>query len=318
MYDGIGKHWTWDNLDLRAVAATEIRGTKVVFGSSFNNSPGVQDPWKTLLAWGFPYTTSALAPTPVTAPPIAGGLSQTTLGLTAYAWIDSKFYVEAGGYRSPAASLLSGLGADPFALGNIHGVATYIRLAMQQPVGRGVLEVRAFSLRASLFPGRDRSTGSTDRYTDIGVDTWYQLPRANGDLVTLNTGYTHEVETLRASYRLGGVSVIDAMLDDLRLDAFYYWRNAIGGTIGVFQTTGSADPLRFGGRTSRPRSNGSIVQLDGTPFGGGSPAGSWVNVRVGVQYTFYTSFDGARTDYDGAGTNASANNTLRFFLWLAF
>jgi hypothetical protein len=41
-------------------------------------------------------------------------------------------------------------------------------------------------------------------------------------------------------------------------------------------------------------------------------------MRVGVQYTAYGRFNGARTDFDGTGRNASDNNTLRVFTWVAF
>ena len=38
----------------------------------------------------------------------------------------------------------------------------------------------------------------------------------------------------------------------------------------------------------------------------------WVyqNVDLGVQYTGYTSFNGAGTNYDGVGRNASDNNSV--------
>jgi hypothetical protein len=62
-----------------------------------------------------------------------------------------------------------------------------------------------------------------------------------------------------------------------------------------------------------------MVQLDGTPWGAGnSPLGRRFNTRVGIQYTAYTSFDGASHNYDGLGSNAGDNNTLRVFLWAAY
>lgn len=317
-HDGVNQHWVWDNLDLRAVATAQVRGTSVVFGSSFNNSPGVQDPWNTVPAWGFPYSGSALSPAPATAPIFAGGFAQNTLGLTAYAWIDSKIYVEAGGYRTPSTSVLGGLGVDPYSPGNINGVAPYARVAYQRQVGSATAEIGALALRASLYPGRDTTTGFTDRYTDLGLDASYQLPRANGDVFSVNARYLHEIQKLDASFALGNTSNVNNTLDDLRVDASYYFRNAIGFTAGVFDTTGSVDPLRFGGRTGRPNSSGVVLQLDGTPFGKGSAVGSWFNVRFGIQYTVYASFDGARRNFDGAGTNASDNNTVRVFTWLAF
>src|SRR5471030_547506 len=41
-YDGIGRAYAWDNLDLRAVEHATIAGSDVLLGLSLNNSPGVQ------------------------------------------------------------------------------------------------------------------------------------------------------------------------------------------------------------------------------------------------------------------------------------
>ena len=86
------------------------------------------------------------------------------------------------------------------------------------------------------------------------------------------------------------------------------------------ECAGSPDDLLYGAnRTLKPNTSGLIFQLDGTPFGaGGSPLGKRFNMRVGVQYTLYTRFNGASRDYDGGGANASDNNTLRVFTWIAY
>jgi hypothetical protein len=316
-YNGTAHHWAWDNIELRAVDRVTVGGTPAVVGISLNNNPGIDDPWNTLPGWGFPYSGSALLPSPATAPLFSGALATGTVGVTGYAWIDSKIYVEAGGYQTPSVGTLRWLGADPYAPGDINGVAPYGRIAYQHPLGAGDVEIGAFALRASLFPARDRTTGATDRYTDIGADASFQLPRSNGDIVSLNTRYTHESERLNASQLLGAVASSGGNLDDLRIDGSYYWRNKVGGTVGFFQTTGSSDFVHYGGRTGRPDSDGFVFQIDGTPFGNGSPVGSWFNVRLGVQYTAFTRFDGAQHDYDGSGANAADNNSLRIFAWLA-
>ena len=67
-YDGVARAFTWDNLDVRATTTAQLKGVDVVLGASLNNNPTVQDAWNTLAAWGFPYTTSTLAPSPATAP----------------------------------------------------------------------------------------------------------------------------------------------------------------------------------------------------------------------------------------------------------
>ena len=202
----------------------------------------------------------------------------------------------------------------------LNGVAPYARVAFQTQVGAGTLEIGALALRANLYPGRDHSTGVTDRYTDLGLDASYQLPRANGDIFSVNARYIHERQNLRASFLLGNVGNTDANLDDIRVDASYYWRNEIGISVGAFDTFGSADTLLYSGdRTFRPNTSGLLFQIDGTPFGGrGSPLGPRFNVRVGAQYTLYNTFAGARNNFDGAGGNASDNNTARVFTRVAY
>jgi hypothetical protein len=319
-YDGIAKAWTWDNLDVRATATAHVKNTEVLLGASLNNSPTVQDAWNTLPAWGYPYTSSALAPSPVAAPLLAGGLAQNTLGLTGYTWINSTFYLEGGAYGSPSARTITDLGADAFSPGAIDGLAPYGRLTYQRMVGAGTLEVGALGFQANIFPGRDQSTGASDRYRDLGLDASYQVMLGDGDVITVNTRYMDEQQTLNASYLLGLAQNRRNDLKDFRGDLSYYWRNRIGGTVGVFRTTGSADDLLYAGdRTFKPDSTGVMLQADATPFGHGTgPLGGRMNLRVGVQYTFYPEFDGARHNYDGAGAYAGDNNTLRVFTWIAF
>ena len=328
-YSGPDKAWAWDNLDLRAVNSGKIGGKDVVYGLTANNNPGIQDPWNTLPAWGYPYTDSDYAPAPDVAPLASGGLGQATLGLTGYAWIDSKFYLEAGGYSTPSRGTLKFVGADPDAPGKIHGFAPYGRAAFQTEVGGGTFEVGAFALKAALFPGRDRSSGTSDRYTDVGLDTSWVKPLKSGTL-TFNARYTHEKQSLDATCLLGTADgsidpgplsdCADNTLNEVRADASYYWHNAIGVTVSPFSITGSSNPIIYSDfRTSKPNSSGIEFQVDGTPFGNGnSPLGPRFNVRVGAQYTLYSRFNGARSNFDFSGRNARDNNTLRLFTWIAF
>jgi len=321
-YDGIGKTYSWDNVDLRAVTTADIGAHNVLFGVSLNNSPTAQDVWNTLPGWGFPYTGSALAPSPAVAPLLAGGLAQNVIGLTGYAWIDGHIYVELGGYKSTGAAILRRLGGDPYAPGDIDGFAPYARLALQQPTLGGTLEIGAFGLKADVFPARDRSSGASDHFTDLGLDGAYERTLGNGDVVTLNGRYTHEDQTLTDTCALAGVSngCADNSVDDVRVDASYYWRNRIGATVQLFETVGSSNPTIYAGyRTLKPDSSGVALQLDATPWGAGSsPLGPRFNVRVGAQYTAYSRFNGAGRNWDGAGANASDNNTVRAFLWVAY
>jgi hypothetical protein len=321
-YDGVAKAWHWDNLDLPAVTALKAGKTDVTFGATVNNAPTVQDAWNTLPAWGYPYTASALAPQPSASPLLNGALAQTTLGITAYAWINSELYLEAGGYWSPRPRVLTDLGVDPTDPGSIDGAAPYGRVAFQHDLGPGTAEIGAFGMQTQIFPGLDHTTGFTDRYTDLGVDGSYIYSLASTDVLTLNARFTHEQQTLNASCALAGQtsSCASNRLTDFRIDGSYYWRNKIGLTLAAFDTTGSANPTIYAAnRTFKPDSSGVTVQLDTTLFGGAkSPLGPRFNTRVGVQYTAYTEFDGASRDFDGLGHNAGDNNTFRVFAWVAY
>ncbi|GAC1574557.1 MAG: hypothetical protein NVS3B27_20090 [Novosphingobium sp.] len=324
-YDGVGRQWSWDNLDLRAVTKGHVFGQDATFGLSLNNSPTVQDPWNTTPAWGFPYTDTNVSPTPGAAPLIDGGLAQNVLGVTAYTWIGHKFYIEAGGYSSPRAGTLSALGVDPLSPGDIHGLAPYGRVAVQVPLAGGTAELGALALRASINPERDRSSGFTDRYTDVGLDASWQKPTASGDVLTLDMRYVHETSDLRASCALGLIGdgstpdCAKTRLNEIRGNVSYSFRNKLGLTLAGFSTTGTSNADLYGGPNASPNSNGVMGQVDYTPWGAGNgPLGRRFNLRVGVQGTVYGKFDGARRNFDGAGADAPDNNTVRVFTWVAF
>ena len=61
--------------------------------------------------------------------------------------------------------------------------------------------------------------------------------------------------------------------------------------------------------TGVPDSKAYVAELDYLPI---------QNVRLMLQYTYYTKFNGAGENYDGNGRNAWDNNTLFFNVWFAF
>lgn len=317
-YDGVGRAVAWDNLDLRAVTTASWFGTPVQAGLSLNNAPGLQDPWNTLPAWGFPYTGSDLAPAPAAGTLMDGALAQSVLGLTAYADWDSHIYTEASLYWSPGRHFLSALGTDEGA-GRIATVAPYLRAAWHDDLGDQNYEIGAFAFLPDIYPGGDSTTGTSDLYADLGVDASYQYTGDGSGIYGANLRYTHEHQHLAATNLLGGAANLSNELNAFNADASYYWQNEVGGTVGFFDVWGSADPLLYGGSAaSRPDSGGFLFQVDGTVFGRDMETlDGRFNVRLGLQYTAYTMFDGGTTNYDGLGRNASDNNTLRIFLWTA-
>jgi hypothetical protein len=316
-YDGVGRAFSWDNLDLRATDAVTLDGTDVQIGLSINNNPTVQDSWNTLSAWGFPYTDSALAPAPGAATVLNGGLAQSTLGVTAYAWWDSQIYTEGGFYVTPGQNFLSAMGALGGAV--LKGTAPYARVAYQKDYGEQNFELGAIAFLPSLYPGGDRTATDSDKYQDLGVDGSYQYAGDGTNIYQINLRYTHEQQKLDASFALGAAAQPGNSLNEFQADASYYWHNEIGGTVEYFNVTGSADSqLYAANRTLNPDSAGLLFQIDGTPFGEtASDLGTRVNLRLGMQYRLFTRFNGAATNFDGAGSNASDNDTLRLFAWVA-
>lgn len=323
-YEGIDKHFTWDNLDLRAVTTGKLFGGDATFGLSLNNNPTVQDAWNTLPAWGFPFTDTETSPTPDAAPLIDDALAQNVLGLTGYAWLGHKLYLEAGAYSSPSRGTLQWLGSDPGDPGNIHGVAPYARVAFQTKLAGGTFEAGGNLLKASIVPGRDGSSGLTDHYLDWGLDSSWQKTFGKSDTLSANVRFEHERGDLRASCALGLLgdgsdpACARYSLKELRAAFRYTWHDHVGLTVSPFSITGSHNANVFDGN-GRPDSDGIMGQLDYTLWpSGNSPLGPRANARVGVQYTLYGKFNGRRHNFDGAGANAADNNVLRVFTWVAF
>lgn len=323
-YDGVGRAWSWDNIDLRAVTNAKVFGQDAIIGLTLNNNPTAQDPWNTLPAWGFPFTDTAVSETPGAGELIDDPLGGNTLGLSAYGWFDHKVYVEAGAYSSPSRGFLNFVGMDPKDPGSLHGIAPYGRIAYQADLAGGTFEIGANVLHAAIFPERDRSSGFTDHYTDWGLDSSWLRSVGKSDSLSANVRFEHENGDLRASCALALVgdgtdpACARYHLNEWRAAVRYTWHGKVGLTVSPFSISGSRNFNLYEGN-GRPDSNGVLGQIDFTPWGGGSsPLGPRFNARFGVQYTLYGKFNGSRHDYDFAGANAHDNNALRLFTWIAF
>ncbi|MBV8876598.1 MAG: cytochrome C [Gammaproteobacteria bacterium] len=320
-YSGEDRHFSWDNLDVRwARPLPNFFGTDAVVGISVNNNPTVQDLWNSTPAWAYPYITSGLAPGPSAAPVIAGGLAQVALGATAYTMIHDHLYLEAGAYRGLSDHWLGNLGLYPDNNVHMDGASPYWRAAYQFTRGEEhYFSFGTFGLSTKLKP--DPTVARTDHYSDFGFDGVYQYtPRDGPGTVNVNASVIHEKQQLDATFGAGGANNPTNHLTTVEADLTYAWRQTYALSGGVFNTGGSTDPTYFGfGTSGTPDTRGYILMLEWVPFGKtDSWARPWVNVRLGIQYTGYTRFDGGTSNYDGSGRSASDNNTLFLFYWLAF
>jgi len=315
-YDDQSGTFGMDNTDIRFADIATIDGHSVIYGLSLNNNPTVQDLWNGTPAWSQPFLTSPAMQSPNAAPRIEGAMAQVVAGLSAYTFIDQSFYAEAGVYRSALQ------GASVAFNGNldndvIDGVAPYWRFAYENDWAGNSWEIGTFGMAANLSnpttPAGSAVNNSlrhplTDGFLDVGLDTQYQYIDDETQ-ITLTGRWTHEHEDLNASLAAGNADNATDNLDYLSLAASYYWHRKFGITLGAFDLSGSTDGTYFGTAIGKPNSSWGNIEFDYLP---------WLNVKLGLQYTAFFKFNGATSNYDGAGRNAADNNMLFGYLWIAF
>ena len=312
-YDVQNAHFNWDNSDIRYANSTKLFKKDLAWGITLNNNPTVEDLWNSTPAWGFPSVNSDWAPTPNASSIIDGGLAQDVAGLGGYAMWNNHLYFAGTIYRSDhlgAPQPNTGLGGAGFPLGtNIRGVAPYWRVAWQQTSKNNYLEVGTYGMHMKSTPGG--ITGLEDGFTDWAVDFQDDLtiPKFRSDVLSLRGTYIRENSSLLATaFSFEGDTLIRHHLNTLKANAEYHFGDKYAATIGYFNVTGTPDPLLFptgpvtgNANNGDPRSGGYIANVSWWPV---------QNIGLTLQYTGYTRFNGAATNYDGSGRNADSNNTL--------
>lgn len=310
-YSSVGNHFGIDNSDLRYANQAELGGKKVEYGITLNNSPAVEDLWNSTPVWGFPYNSSGATLHPIAAPLINGALSQDVAGLGVYSLWNKHLYIDVTAYRSEhigGAPTVSGVGYPI----NISGAAPYWRAAWQQNFGNNYLEVGTYGIAVNSHPGT--ITGPVDRYIDPSLDFQYERP-FGVNLLDAHGTWIHESSNLNATFASGGANAIHHTLDTFKIDSTYHWKDRYTATGALFKTTGTADPLLYasapstGSLNGSPNSSGYIVQFAYWPV---------QNIDLNVNYTGYSTFNGATSNYDGAHRNASDNNSVYLSLWVNF
>jgi len=300
-YDGINDVFHWDNADVRYARSGSLFGSGIVYGVTANNNPTVQDLWNSTPAWGFPYSASALAPSPDASSLLDGGLSQSVGGLGLYAMWNDLLYVEFTGYselsRDTRQSLgVSGVGtSDTFT-----GAIPYWRVALQHDFGNHYVELGTLGMSGNRYPGGVSSAGE-DNLTDLAGDLNYQWTGDPDNLISAHAIYINQNMDLGADQTLNGTNYSDT-LNTFRADVSYSYKNTWTPTVRYFRTWGSNDAALWGTANGSPNTEGFTVDLAYVPFGKPDSPLSWINGRIAL---------------DGTGTNASDNNTLFLNLWLA-
>lgn len=308
-YDDIGASFGWDNTDIRYANNTTLASRNLIYGLTLNNNPTVQDVWNSTPAWGFPYTSSAVAPAPAAATLIDGGLGGEVAGLGAYGFYNNLVYGEFTVYRS--AQQGGPHPPDASASGVISHVAPYWRLALQRQWMSQYLEIGTYGLYTKLY--QTGISGLTNKYTDIAFDAQYEY-NMNNTYITAHATYIHEKQDLDAEFE-EGVRAESYKLNSFRANANIYFLRKYAFVLAYFDISGDKNTLFYtpdpidGSRTGKPNSNGIIAQVDYLP---------WYNTRFSLQYVIYNNFNGASNNYDGYDRKASDNNTLYLLAWLNF
>ena len=313
-YDGVARQLHLDNTDIRYAHDSDLFDEDFIYGFTANNSPTVSDLWNSTPVWGFPYNSSPLAPTPVAATLIDGGLGQRVAGAGAYTMWNDMVYAEFDLYRGLGYDVLNATGIVPVAgTDKTQGVIPYWRFAVQQLVGRHYLQVGTYGLNANVDPGGIEVPGHADQFTDLALDANYQFtfnPRnVTSDLISAHATLIHEDAWLGASQIVGG-SLPFHGLNTFRADVSYSFAATVTPSIQYFQTNGTGDANYWGTPNGSPNSNGVIAEIAYVPWGKPNSFISWGNVRFAVQYVSYFRFDGESND-------AAANNALYFSVWAA-
>ena len=309
-YDQQGAAIGIDNVDIRYANQTQLISKEFAYGFTINNNPSVEDLWNSTPAWGYPYASSGVAPSPSASTLIDGGLAQQVAGIGTYGLFNNLVYAEFSMYRSAP----QGVADPPDATANmiVKGVVPYWRLALQHQWSGYYVELGTLGLSANMYP--TGISGSTNRYTDTGFDLQVEHSISNINLI-LHSRWIHENQMLNASYESGDAGNTKSSLNSFKIDGSIYFDRGLGFTLAYYSTTGSSDMTVYapapvtGSQTGKPDSNGYIMQFDCAP---------WKNVQFSLQYVINNKFNGTKINYDGSGRNASDNNSIYLLTWINF
>jgi hypothetical protein len=311
-----------DNSDLRFAnhgVFESVGLSDFIYGVSLNNNPTVEDVWNSSPAWGYPFISTNVGVPPAAKPILQGQLSQESVGLVPYVFVLDHLYLAAGAYRSAQTSFTNATTGGPGPLDStapqmrISGAAApYWRATWEQDWGDHSLSFGTFGVWAPTHPSGVGESGPRNYFTDIALDGQYQYI-TDDHIATISTTWIHELRRFNNASLAAHQS---NSLDSVQLTGSYFFRRSIGGSVQLFSTTGTKDPVMYasgtavlGSASGNPATRGAMFELDYLP---------WLNTKLGVQYTAYSRFNGASANYDGFGRHASDNNTVFLFVWLAF
>jgi hypothetical protein len=274
----------------------------------------VSDPWNSTPIWGFPYNRSPLAPTPMAATLVDGGLAQRVAGAGAYMQWNNLLYAEADIYKGLQPGVLQIIGQSPDDGNQATSLVPYARLALIKDWESHHVEVGAYALTGSVLPGGNQTFGFGTRVIDTALDANYQFivdpTRVTSDMLSAHATYIHEDSTIVGNDAQPLFGTLHHALDTMRADVSWSFAATVTPSIQYFRTTGTTDAAYWGTPTGSPNADGMIFEVAYVPFGKPSSPFPNMNLRLAVQYVNYFSFN-------GSSANATNNNNVYFSLWTA-
>jgi len=345
-----------DNIDLRYTDHTF--DNKWVWGLTANNYPTFQDVWNGFGSYTIPnFNTTTLWSSGVAGAALSGPIINAlgpgnVAGLGAYVFYDDSLYFEFSEYHSAVAGTGTTPVVDSTNLsvngGAVDRFAPYGRIAYERDWGYHSAEIGASAMYIyripsvgyisqqqklaaaaageTYTPAQTFYPGVSNRYTDLSVDWDYQY---NGDhnIYGFLGHVTHERQQnnpqLVAATFTGASSPIytnptDTLTQFLATAEYFYDRH-YGGLVSFTRTTGTSDPLAYGGNGS-PANQYMVFELDYIP---------WMNFRFLLQYNAYQVVANNQNPFNLNHANfpnspgfpnvkASDNNTWVLGLWMDF
>jgi hypothetical protein len=341
---GFHGHTNADNIDIRFADRFISEQRDLIVGLSANNNPSLADPWNTAAAW-MQYVP---VPSPTSSRFIDGnapypgyGAGGNIAGISAYAFWNRTIYGELGLYGT-SKGLLSFMSAGVADADNtkLHSLNPYWRLAYNHEWGAHNLMVGTSGMVARAYDDNldTSNSANTHRFQDLGVDAQYQYlldphtVTAQVAYMRNHVSYSPDQANQPAAFfdPTGAATLANTNAADtnnvLRAKLTYTYQAKYGGSLGFFNLTGTANTAN---QTAGYDATGTLVRTDGAGSNlSGDPATRgwtfetfWTPIqylRLGVQYVIYNRFNGASTNYDGFGRNASDNNSLFLYAWTAY
>jgi hypothetical protein len=224
----------------------------------------------------------------------------------------------------------------------LQGVNPYWRLALNHEWGPHSLMVGTGGMNARIYDDPlDTSDPSTiHRDYDVNVDAQYQY-LLDPHSVTAQFVYARNKHHY-SDAQVGQIAAfVDASgnpltptpasdtTDTVRAKMTYVYQARYGGSLGMFNQTGSMSTARQ--TSGYDPATGTITTDLSSPVSGnlsGNPGTRGYTLeaffmpiqymRLGAQYTGFARYNGASQNYDGFGRNASDNNSLFVYLWAAY